>query len=90
MQQTQVGTQNLRIQPFHHPEPDYPLYRQHGDAEAQALPHGKPLCDPEQNALRLVYRGQKAGADRKAEAAVPIRHDACNGILPKRHKWFLG
>ena len=25
--------QNLRIQPFHHPEPYYPLYRQHGDAE---------------------------------------------------------
>lgn len=37
------------------PEPDYPLYRQHGDAEAQGLSHGKPLHDPEQNALRFVY-----------------------------------
>ena len=27
--------------------PDYPLYRQHGDAETQALPHGEPLHDPE-------------------------------------------
>ena len=45
--QTQVGTQALRIQPFHHPEPYYPLYRQYGDAETQALPHGEPLHDPE-------------------------------------------
>ena len=43
------------IQPFHHPEPYYPIYRQHGDAETQALPHGKPLHDPEQNTLRFVY-----------------------------------
>ena len=27
VQQTQVGSQDLRIQPFHHPESDYPLYR---------------------------------------------------------------
>ena len=74
VQQTQVGTQDLRIQPFHHSEPYYPLYRQHGDAETQALPHGKPLYDPEQNALRFVYRGKEAGTDRKAEAAVPFRH----------------
>ncbi len=40
---------------FYHPEPYYPLYRQHGNAEAQALPHGEPLHDPEQNALRFVY-----------------------------------
>ena len=79
VQQTQVGTQNLRIQPFHHPEPDYPLYRQHGDAEAQALPHGEPLHDPEQNALRFVYRGKEAGTDRKAEEAVSIRHDDPRG-----------
>jgi len=43
------------IQPFHHPEPYYPIYRQHGDAKTQALPHGKPLHDPEQNTLRFVY-----------------------------------
>ena len=30
-------------------------YRRHGNAETQALPHGKPLHDPEQNALRFVY-----------------------------------
>jgi len=79
VQQTQVGTQDLRIQPFHHPEPHYPLYRQHGDAKTQALPHGEPLYDPEQNALRFVYRGKEAGTDRKAEAAVPIRHDDPRG-----------
>ena len=38
------------------------------------LPHGKPLHDPEQNALRFVYRGKEAGTDRKAEATVPFRH----------------
>ena len=52
-----------------------PLYRQHGDAETQALPHGKPLYDPEQNALRFVYRGKEARTDRKAETAVSFRHD---------------
>ena len=30
--------------------------------------------DPEQNALRFVYRGKEAGTDRKAEATVPFRH----------------
>ena len=86
VQQAQVGTQDLRIQSIHHPEPDCPLYRQHGDAETQALPYGKPLHDPEQNALRLVYRGQKAGADRKAEAAVPIRHDDPRGSPAAGHR----
>ena len=66
---------NLRIQPLHHPEPYHSLYWQHGDAEAQALPHGEPLHDPEQNTLRFVYRGKEAGIDRKAEAAIPFRHD---------------
>ena len=42
--------------------------------KTQALPHGKPLHDPEQNALRFVYRGKEAGTDRKAEATVPFRH----------------
>ena len=74
-----MGTQNLRIQPLHHPEPYHSLCRQHGDAEAQALPHGKPLYDPEQNALRFVYRGKETGTDRKAEAAVPFRHDNPRG-----------
>ena len=40
-------------------------YRQHGDAETQALPHGKPLHDPEQNALRFVCRGKEAGTAEK-------------------------
>ena len=40
-------------------------YRQHGDTEAQALPHGKPLHDPEQNALRFVCRGKEAGTAEK-------------------------
>lgn len=33
------------------------------------------LYDPEQNALWLVYRGQKTGIGREAEAAYPLRHD---------------
>ena len=48
----------------------------------KALPHGKPLHDPEQNALRFVYRGQEAGIDRKAEAAVSFpapRSMRCTG-----------
>ena len=27
------------------------------------------------NALRFVYRGKEAGIHRKAEAAIPFRHD---------------
>ena len=59
-------------------------YRQHGDAEAQALPHREPLYDPEQNALRFVCRGKEAGTDRKAEAAVSIRHDQPAGCARRR------
>ena len=60
-------------------------YRRHGNAETQALPHGKPLYDPEQNALRFVYRGQKAGTDRKAEAAIPFRHHDPRGSSAARN-----
>ena len=79
VQQVQVGTQDLPIQSGPHPKPHHPLYRGDADAEAAALPHGEPLHDPKQNALRFVYRGHKAGTDRKAEAAVPIRHNYPRG-----------
>ena len=75
VQQTQVGTLHLSIQSGNGPKPHYSVHWRYADAETQALPSGRSVRYPWQNALRPVSLRQKASAFGKTTAAVSLRHD---------------
>ena len=54
VQQAQVGTADLSIQSGNGPKPHYSVHRRYADTKAQALPSGRPVFYPQQNALRPV------------------------------------
>ena len=49
-----VGTADLSIQSGNGPESYHPVHRRYADAKAQALPSGRPVFYPQQNALRPI------------------------------------